>query len=70
MPYDMDVDPPWAECPKCNRRDHGRDEIEEYFGFRGQDWPQSWCKICRDEKTYRGWGGRTGRPGGPKRKDN
>jgi len=54
MPYDMDDDPPWAECPQCNELAHGRDEIEDIFGFRGPDWPQSWCKVCRDADEHRG----------------
>ena len=33
MPYDMDDDPPWAECPQCNELAHGRDEIEDIIRF-------------------------------------
>jgi len=54
MPYDMDDDPPWAECPHCGEVAHGIDEIDDIFGFRGADWPQSWCKDCRDADQHRG----------------
>ena len=47
MPFDMDDDPPWAKCPQCDEVAYGIDDIDIVFGFRGADWPQSWCKVCR-----------------------
>lgn len=45
----------YAECPHCGLVAHGRDEIEELFGYRYDGtMPQSWCRECRssrDEET-------------------
>ena len=47
MPYGM-----YAECPQCGVTAHGRDEIEEIFGFRYDGTkPQSWCKSCRSSSS-------------------
>lgn len=46
MPYGE-----YAECPKCGKVAHGKEEIEEEFGYRnmgcGKIIPQSWCRDCR-----------------------
>lgn len=46
MPYGE-----YAECPNCGKTAHGKDEIEELFGYRnmgdGRTIPQSWCRDCR-----------------------
>ena len=51
MPYDLNSDPPWAECPCCGKKAFGLEEIEEVFGFRnmgdGREIPQSYCRDCR-----------------------
>jgi len=42
-----------AECPKCNLRVKGEEEIEKKFGWRevgGKTIPQSWCRRCRSGK--------------------
>ena len=36
-----------AECPVCGKVAYGRNEIEEEFGYRYGNMPQSWCKKCR-----------------------
>lgn len=47
MPYGE-----YAECPNCGKTAHGKDEIEELFGYRnmgiGKIIPQSWCRDCRN----------------------
>lgn len=47
MPYGE-----YAECPNCEKTAHGKDEIEELFGYRnmgiGKIIPQSWCRDCRN----------------------
>ena len=40
----------YAECPQCGVTAHGKDEIEEIFGYRyGGTMPQSWCRECRSK---------------------
>lgn len=42
----------YAECPNCGAVAHGRDEIEEVFGYRyGGTKPQSWCRACRSSRN-------------------
>lgn len=39
-----------AKCPKCGKEAHGKDEIDQFFGWRkvnGKTVPQSHCKKCR-----------------------
>ncbi len=43
-----------AKCPKCNLVATSRKNIEEKFGFRNMEGivrAQSWCKICRKNKS-------------------
>lgn len=47
MPYGE-----YAECPHCGLVAHGREEIEELFGYRyGGTMPQSWCRECRSSRS-------------------
>ena len=50
MPYTDN----YAECPRCNKKAFGKDEIEELFGYRnmgdGRVIPQSHCRECRIEE--------------------
>lgn len=40
----------YAECPHCGKVAHGREEIEELFGYRYLGTvPQSWCRECRSK---------------------
>ena len=47
MPFDK-----YAQCPDCGKTAHGKDEIEELFGYRkindSASIPQSWCHECRE----------------------
>lgn len=36
-----------AECPVCGKTAYGTSEIEEKFGYRYGNVPQSWCRKCR-----------------------
>lgn len=39
-----------AECPHCGKVANGRDEIDQFFGWRivnNKKVPQSWCRKCR-----------------------
>jgi hypothetical protein len=43
----------YAQCPKCKKEAHGKDEIDKFFGWRtvnGKTVPQSQCKKCRPQK--------------------
>ena len=46
MPYGE-----YAECPCCKKIAMGKNEIENFFGYRnmgdGRNIPQSYCKACR-----------------------
>src|SRR3989344_6021738 len=38
------------ECPSCNKKVVGKEELEKYFGWRnsaGKTIPQSYCRKCR-----------------------
>lgn len=41
-----------AKCPQCEKEAHGKDKIDELFGWRvvnGKTVPQSWCRECRSK---------------------
>ncbi len=46
MPYGE-----YAQCPCCDKVSHGKDSIENNFGFRDMGGakiiPQSYCRECR-----------------------
>lgn len=40
-----------TSCPNCDLIARGEEEIEELFGWRKGDRPQSWCRACRIEAS-------------------
>ena len=46
MPYEIN-----AQCPCCDKKADGLNEIEDQFGFRtmtdDEKIPQSYCRACR-----------------------
>lgn len=50
MPYDDNH----AECPCCQKKAEGSEDIERLFGYRtmadGKVIPQSYCRACRSAR--------------------
>lgn len=47
-----------ATCPCCGKKAEGKDQIEEFFGWRrindDKTIPQSYCRTCRNAKCAKG----------------
>lgn len=43
-----DDDQNTTACPQCGKQAEGEDQIDDLFGWRYEDTPQSWCKECRN----------------------